>query len=339
MSGESLLERALRSVARDAAAELIERVLDDSRRDAADSVRARLTAAMVEEMERLLASGGSGPIAARTAGEEPGRVIPIAGAADPVSLSGWYVYGLTWESAARSLDATAGIDGAPVEVLASGSLAAVVSPITDTTQWGIDPAGEVDLEMLAPRAHKHEWVLEEMLDRGAVLPLRFGVLYPDLDPLKEMLRERESDLAAVLTRLQGHREWGLLVTVDDCSPVPATQAGSPAGRDYLSRRREERIAAGEQAEALARVAAAIHKALTDVSTDAVVHRPGGASAGKQSVVLRASYLVSSGSETEFRAAAEAKLSESADSLRLAGELTGPWPPYHFCDVALDEVPE
>ena len=336
MSAPGEFEEALRAVARHAAPDLLEEVLGDSRRQAADLMRDRLTAAMVHEMETLLGAADERHGSLRRGHEEP-----VTSVARPASrpLRGWYVYGLTWEHTARSLQIAAGVDDAPVEVVAAGSLAAVVSPVSSESQWGASGAGEIDLDQLAPRARKHEWVLEEMLERGAVVPLRFGVLYPDLNQLEETLIERAPDLADLLRRLDGQREWGLTVTADDgvCGQAAALDV-APAGREYLSRRREERLAAERQAEEKARAAEALHHALSGVATDAVIHRATGRQGRQPGVVLRASYLVPLRSEDAFRAAAETELSAKGSVLQLAGELTGPWPPYNFCDVSLEEIP-
>lgn len=337
MIGRGDAEETLRTVARESAQDLLDEVIEDSRRRAADIMRDRLTTAMVDEMETLLG------------GREPGRrealpersEEPLTSGTRPPNrpLRGWYVYGLTWEHTARSLQIAAGVDDAPVEVLPAGSLAAVVSPVSSESQWGASGSGEIDLEQLAPRARKHEWVLEEMLEHGAVVPLRFGVLYPDLTRLEATLLDRGADLAALLRSLDGQREWGLTVTAeDDLRGQAAAPDVAPGGREYLSRRREERTAAERQVEKKARAAEALHRALSGVATDAVIHRATARQGRQQGVVLRASYLVPMGSEDAFRGAAERELSTKGSLLQLAGELTGPWPPYHFCDVSLEEVP-
>jgi hypothetical protein len=316
-------------------AELVEEARRQSRRQAVEIISARLTAFLVDSMDRLLGSTSGRP-------EESAEVIPISDA--PGSRSGWYVYGITWESAARKLEGASGVEDAAIQVVTGGDLAAVVSPLSASAQWGVDAAGEVDLDRLAPRARRHEWVLEQMLEEGAVLPLRFGVMYPDLDRLRRSLGARASELASALRRLENQREWGLTVEAGDqpvtASTGPVTAAAGPAssGRGYLAGRRVEREAAEARDEELARVADGIHRALCGVAADAVVHAPASLPDRRARVVLRASYLVPAPSEAEFRQRAEAALKGARSDLRLVGDLTGPWPPYHFCDVSLEEVP-
>ncbi len=336
------LDAALRRLAAEVAPDLLGQVMEESRRDAAGILRARFTAAMVEQMEMLIRDE-----APRTEVPEPATAEaapePAAGEAAPEParsgpLTGWYVYGLTWESAARALQVDAGIDGAPVEVVAAGRLAAVVSPLTTTEPWGGGSDGDVDLDVLAPRARRHEWVLEQMLDRGAVVPLRFGVLYPSLDRLRSLLSDRATALAETLRRLENQTEWGLTIAVDESgsggniSPLPT------AGRDYLTQRRDERLAAEEMIEEATRVVAGIHDTLLEVASESVVHPAARGDGRKEKAMLRASYLVPAPAVDRFRTVAEAGLSSSPLWLRLTGELTGPWPPYHFCAISLDQVP-
>ena len=314
--------------------ELLEEALRQSRRQAVEIVSARLTASLVESMERLLASEGNH-------GDESAEVIPISEAA-PGPRAGWYVYGVTWESAVRKLEGLSGVEDAAVQSVAVGDLAAVVSPLSASAPWGVDAAGEVDLDRLAPRARRHEWVLEQLLDEGGVLPLRFGVMYPDLERLRRSLRAGASELAGALGRLQGQREWGLTVEAGDQAELGAVAVASSrydgSGRGYLSGRRVEREAAAARSEELARVAERIHESLCAVASDAMVHASGSFPDRRGQIVLRASYLVPSASDIEFRQRAEAVLKEARADLRLAGDLTGPWPPYHFCDISLEERP-
>ncbi len=345
MSGGTGPADDMRVLARAEAAGMLEEILEASRRDAAEMVRDRLTRLLVEEMESLLRPDHPGRQPLGSTGGPEGRAVAMPRPTGEPDVSGWYVYGLTWARAAGDLHGVEGIDGVPTELVTVGSLAAVVSRLAGSRPWGADDRGEVDLEALAPRARRHESVLERILDWGAVLPLRFGVLYPDLYAVEDMLRVRGPALAESLQRVEGHCEWGLTVTAGaDRSGAGATDGAdgaedgaAPEGRDYLMSRREERETAARRAEEAAAAAAGLHRRLCELASDAVVERPGGATR-KQNVVLRASYLVAASSAGSFYAAAEEGLGASYPQLGLTGELTGPWPPYHFCSGTFEEVP-
>jgi hypothetical protein len=83
------------------------------------------------------------------------------------------------------------------------------------------------------------------------------------------------------------------------------------------------------------MAATLHDRLAALSDAAVAHRPDAPHARLRSglqPLLRASYLVAHDEAQHFRSAIEREL-QSGREWSLTGELTGPWPPYHF--VALD----
>lgn len=324
----------LRRLAKGMAAELLEQVVEESRRQATEVVRERLTAALVEEMVAGLADLG-----------EPRRSPRDAATASTAeSRSGWYVYGITWAGVAGGVAGDKGIDGASVESLAAGPVAAVVSPVSTSGRWGVTPGGELDVGSLAPRARDHERVLEQVLERGPVLPLRFGVMYPTLDRVRRALDDNTAAIEGELRRLAGFCEWGLTVRAgpepdpprEDLAPVRDINAGS--GRNYLDRRRKERDAAEELRSTMGMAAERIHDSLLAVACDAVVLPSGGPQAGAEDrPVMRAAYLVASEGTDGFRAAAEAAMGVAPPELGLTGELTGPWPPYHFSDVCLDAM--
>ena len=329
MTGDRRLlatDDAIRRQAAECAPDLLRQVLADARQEAAEILRAKLSAAMVEEVERLMADRGS-------------PVVPLR--RETPHVSGWYVYGITRLETATGLDIGSGVDGAPVEVVPVGDLAAVVSPLTGTSGWEIEGSGDAAIEALAPRARAHEAVLEHMMDRGAVLPLRFGVLYPDVERLRSLLDDRADSFRHALVALDGHGEWGLTITAQaeaaEADGLDRAVKAVADGRDYLSRRRAERQAAEARSSRLADAGSGIHDRLQAICTAATVHQGGGAPGRSGQVVLRGSYLVRTDAADAFRLACEQLLLESPSELALTGDLSGPWPPYHFCDVSLDEV--
>lgn len=331
------LDEAVRRLAAEAAPGLLDEALAAGRQEAAEILKAKVTRAMmqavedlldgreamVQEAERLL--DGSGQPAVHARPETP-------------ELSGLYVYGITRLEVAAALAIPAGVDGAPVDVIPAADLAAVVSRLAASTDWGIEGKGDAAINALAPRARAHEAVLEQIMDHGAVLPLRFGVLYPDREGLRVLLQERADSLGQALEGLDGQSEWGLTITSDRRPGEADDSVAGADGRDYLARRRDQRRMADERADRLARAGTAIHERLLGSCTAAVLHRQTASWAGPGQVVLRGSYLVRNEAAPAFKRACEECLTEGAGEFDLSGDLTGPWPPYHFCEISLDEVP-
>lgn len=340
---------AIDRLAASMAADLLASVIEDSRRAAAELLRARLTAALVEQAEDLAA-----PVAAPT--PPVGTPSPTAPAARTSAAgqgpAGWYVYGLTRPSPSRPVTGTGlagtgvagtGVDGAAVQAFEHCGIVALVSAVPagrgdGSPLWGLDPGGDVDLEALAPRLQAHERVLEEALARAAVLPFRFGVMYRDRDTVERVIEAHAAAVRAELDRLEGRAEWGVALHRSGRAPAPlhSPTGTGPAGRDYLTQRRDQRSTAARWDEEAAEVAVSLHDRLADLADEAVTHRPDAGSRKGGRCLMRASYLIRASRIGDFRRAADEMLSEAPAHLGLSGELTGPWPPYHFIDVDLGD---
>ena len=113
---------------------------------------------------------------------------------------------------------------------AAGRVAAVLSRVSQSEFCG--PAGEKnlqDLAWLAPRACRHQAVLEQVMRLGAVLPARFGTLFSSTASLESFMRQHEAAIARFLERVGGQEEWAVKGFLD--------QARAEA--EWLARRRSE----------------------------------------------------------------------------------------------------
>jgi gas vesicle protein GvpL/GvpF len=112
--------------------------------------------------------------------------------ADSAAVGGLYCYGVTWAKVGPP-DGATGVGGEPVGAVADGELAALTSPVASTNVR----AKRRDLL-------NHSEVLAAALERGTVLPLRFGVVFEDETALVDgFLRPRSDELAALLRRFEG----------------------------------------------------------------------------------------------------------------------------------------
>jgi hypothetical protein len=211
-----------------------------------------------------------------------------------------YAYGIT-EPGPGLPPSTRGIGGVALRVLESGGLAVVYSRHRSVRAR---PSPALVLQ--------HERVLEALMERGPVLPMRFGTQLENTDRLADALTARQDDLLPALDRVRGRVEIGIRALPIDPSPTRARSP--PSGRDYVL----SRVAAHRRHE---RVIAQIHRPLQALASASVVRERSTSPA-----VMVASYLVDTRQVDDFRRRANELVTDQHD-LRVV--VTGPWPPYSF----------
>lgn len=195
----------------------------------------------------------------------------------------------------------AGLDGAGVEQIEVGGLAAICSRHEDL--------------VVAPDAAAlwhHERVVERVMEQAPALPVRFGTTFADLDAMRRAVFTQLGDVGGALERVRGCVELAVRVQPPHEAPVRP-----PDGAAYLrSKLDAERASRRLLTEVLA--------PLGDLAVASrVLERTGPASVG-------VSYLVRREEVTRF--VAEVRRRERAHP-RLGISCTGPWAPYSFVEEA------
>jgi len=235
-----------------------------------------------------------------------------------------------------------GVDGASLTRIPEGDLAAIVSRVDASYGEGLDDR-LADVGWLGPRATAHDVVLTWASDTGPVVPLPLLSLFRSDEAVRRMLRERSTELAAVLAYVAQGREYGVRVFRVDAelrdalaglSPTVARLAGdvtaaTSPGQAYLLGRKLEAARKDELQRVSREVAALTFDRLSGSSVAAVeepLPTPSGDHAGV--AVLNAAFLVAQARLDEFRAVVTDLMRDYGDrGFRI--EFTGPWPPYHF----------
>ena len=238
--------------------------------------------------------------------------------------------------------------GTPLATIGSGRLFAVTSAV---------PAAEFGAEALASRFEDLEWVRElalahhrvlaGLVGRGTFVPLRLCTLFRGPAGIEAMLARHRGPLERALDRVDGAVELGLKVQVrrsvlmdwawqrgEALAPARAAAAGASAGRGFFVRKGAE-----AETEAVARGffetwTAESHRRLAGHAREAVRLGPDG-EAGDGAIGFGAAYLVEHRASAGFRQALR-ELQASHAPQGLAFELSGPWPPYSFADVTIEE---
>lgn len=239
-----------------------------------------------------------------------------------------YVYGVV--HGGGKPPAGDGIAGAPLEVIAAGEVAALTS---------VAP-GE-HLEAGREELLTHSRVLEAALEHGTVLPMRFGVVVPDDETLRERLLDgHREDLAAQLAAMDGKVEIALKGVYDEeailreliasdreIARLRDAIAGKPEAATYYDRiRLGELVAAAFAARQQADSAAIVEELrphAVDVRVGAPVH---------ERMALNASFLVEREGLPAFDRAVDAVGEREAGRMRL--RYTGPLPPHSFVELGM-----
>lgn len=249
------------------------------------------------------------------------------------AATGLYLYGVMRDGAAAGV-AGAPLPGAgPVEVVPAGGVAVLASPMPP------EAPRRTRRNLLA-----HARVLEAAMGRGAVLPMRFGVIADDAAALRRSLAPRLGDLHRLLDRFEGLAEFGLRVGWPREAALAALAAARPdlaARRAALARRgaagRDGLIDLGrEVAEALAARRAqaqrALLAALSPLAEEIAVAAP-----ETDVEALRGEVLLAPAREAAFLAAVEAAARALPVAPAAAPEIrwVGPSPVYTFATLTLD----
>lgn len=238
-----------------------------------------------------------------------------------------YVYGIV--EATATAPRGRGIAGAPVRLLSGEDAAALVSEI---------PANH--LRMGREEVQAHARVLERALDRGPVLPMRFGVVMSDAEEVRDrLLTEHGAELRAQLTEMEGKVEIRIRAAYNEemlFRDIVRERPEIAALRESVAGRSEDagyydRIRLGEL------VAAAVERH-REIDAQAIIEALGGhalaVSAGEPSherVVVQASFLVEQSRLADFNAAVDQVAEGYGGQIRF--KYTGPLPPHSFVELA------
>jgi hypothetical protein len=252
-----------------------------------------------------------------------------------------YLYGVV--PAGRAVS-TAG--GAVLEVVPFSSLVAIVEPVPrDEFSPEVLEDKLQCVEWVAPLACKHTAVLDEIMRHGPVVPAPLCTLFSSASALAAALAERAQRFRDALRLLDGRQEWSCKLFYDEARLRAVTGANDPGvralesaavtaspGKAYVLRKqRDARLAEVVELRidaVVEDIVAEVDPEIADVRFRALLAEA--ATGRPEPMALNAAVLV----DVERTSALHATV--GALSVRLgdegfALELTGPWPPYSFCD--------
>ncbi len=230
----------------------------------------------------------------------------------------------------------------------SGEVAAVLSRVSPSEFCG--PTGEKnlqDLAWLAPRAWRHQVVLEQVMRLGAVLPAPFATLFSSAASLDAFMRRHGAAMDRFLERVGGQEEWSVQGFLDQARAeaqwLARPRSGEPClsgslpGVAYLQKQNRRIQAREELDDRLAGACGDLLRDLNPLVSEIVPRRilarqpPDPA----REMVLHWALLLPSAAVPDFRGRIERANAEQNPG-GLAFAVSGPWPPYSFCPLLEDE---
>jgi hypothetical protein len=240
-----------------------------------------------------------------------------------------YVYGVV--PATTVPPSAPGIGGGVVAAIVSEGTAAIVSDV---------PAGELEVGRAALMSHAQ--VLEDALRSGAVLPMRFGVVLPDEDSVRQQLLERHHDaLLAQLADLESKVELHVRAVFDEATLMGEVVRENPKIRELREALRGqdpdatyyERIGLGEL------VAEAVERKCLDEGNEILAVLEPLAQATRtgtldnERVALNASFLIERRDMQAFDEAVD-KVGRAREG-RMHLKYTGPLPAHSFVELSVE----
>ena len=229
-----------------------------------------------------------------------------------------------------------------------GDLVAVLSEVSLEDFTGPRAEAQLqDLGWLAPRALRHEQVIEEAARHSPVFPARFGTIFSSLDLVEALLVRHHDVIRAFLDRTLDAEEWGVkgyldrnqaqerLVEEELTKGGAAALSASP-GMRYMQERKLRAQADTKVSGWLGETSTRLKDALARRALELAERRllPAGAGESPGEMVLNWSFLVPRPGVKAFLAEVEQQGGGLAER-GLVLHAAGPFPPFSFTP-GLDE---
>ena len=270
--------------------------------------------------------------------------------ADPLpeatALTGIYLYCLARPQCLASDQALVGpaLAGVnerfPVTTVVADKVVAVVSEvvIADFSEQNLQT-----LSWIGEHAARHEEVVARTMTASPVLPVKFGTIYRSRDSLMAFLQRHRGAIEPGLDTLIDKSEWSVkgyllednarqIIAAEDAQvqSCRAALSQSPGLRYLQQKQLDTRIETALEA-GLERVNQDLMRSLELRSIDATPLRlhASTVTGRPERMVFNAAFLLDVETLPDFRVA----LGEQQDAYQTIGlalELRGPWPPYNFC---------
>jgi hypothetical protein len=256
----------------------------------------------------------------------------------------YYLYAVARvdELASSGLNGCGVDDKSPLESVASGEVAGIVSEV-DLSEYGPEAlkSNFQDLNWLEAKMRCYDRVIRDLSEEMTIVPVRFGTLFFSRANVEAMLKTSSDKLLANLSALAGRWEMGLTFSFDRDKLSTSAQENSQEiralrrkieesgpGAAYLLRRKLESCAADLVDSSINAQIEKILSALRAVCAEVKVEAAGQDEAQKNICRWKISCLLDRDGGQDSRQVLVGALKQSFDNA-VGVRITGPWPPYSF----------
>jgi hypothetical protein len=225
-----------------------------------------------------------------------------------------------------------------IELIPTGPIAAVASRV-GLDQFDVEKLegrSAEDIHWLNQVAVRHNEIVRQAAGSSAVLPLRLGTIFQSRESLLAAVTHCQQAVADFLQALGDRQEWAVKLYVQNDRITgrldgPHLNDAVTSGAEYLRRRGAELRRCREMQIELQREITTVEARLA-ARTDRrrrVRRLPDALTGRREKMVFNAAYLLPAADVEPWLATVH----ETRDTIQKKGlllEVTGPWPPYHFC---------
>ncbi len=196
-----------------------------------------------------------------------------------------------------------------------------------------------DLSWVGARACRHEKVVEDVMRRSPVFPVRFGTIFSSLERLDGVLQKHHDSISTFLDQVEGKDEWGVKAFVNraqvqeelfrrSLAAHRERLASSSPGMRYFQEQRLRTSVEKKLKDWLKEVCEQITRDLSNYASQCCTRKVLPIEAKGLDMVLNSAFLVPRNVVTEFRARIDLVNAEQLER-GLVLHVSGPWPPYSF----------
>jgi hypothetical protein len=266
-------------------------------------------------------------------------------------VHGLYLYCLTRADYREAPEGPGLYDQQPPLLTQVGDLATIWSTVVLADFCGEDAEARLqDLDWVGPLVWRHEAVVEGVMRRSPVLPMRFGTIFSSWERLKQAMDEHHDAIVQFLDQVADKAEWAVkgflnraraqqvLFSRKQTEDAERLALLSP-GHRYLQEQRLRSEAEKELGRWVPGVCRRLLLELRGLAADSCERQvlPLTGDNRDLEMVCNWAFLVPQAAVDDFKARVDA-VNAGLDRQGLVFVCTGPWPPYTFSPALTIEVP-